>query len=252
MSKINNRIWRDEWFVGLSESAKILFLYVITNERVNLCGTYELTDREISFDTGLSSQKLEKTKQEIAPKVLFFKGWVKVVNILKYDPIKGGEKNPIFNSYAVQLSKVPEEIANYFDSTQVVSLPERVASESATSRDGVEPDSYGNGKGKGNGEIVTKEGDDLDESFYEEFAKEENISPKDVRKKCLAFEDYCASKGKRYKSKRATVRGWIRNDIRDGKIKRLIILSSSPVDASFQPVDPGKARTLIQQARSML
>lgn len=50
---IQTETWDDPWFADLAPNAKLLFLFLITNRRVNQCGAMEITMRQISFETGL-------------------------------------------------------------------------------------------------------------------------------------------------------------------------------------------------------
>lgn len=51
---IQTETWDDPWFADLSPSAKLLFLFLITNRRVSQCGAMQITMRQISFETGLT------------------------------------------------------------------------------------------------------------------------------------------------------------------------------------------------------
>lgn len=86
------KIWEDEFFANLTRSAKILFIYLISNQRINICGCYELPDRIIMFDTGLNSTELESSKKELFPKAKFYQGWVYLPSAKKLSGYKG-EKN---------------------------------------------------------------------------------------------------------------------------------------------------------------
>ncbi len=77
---IHTKIWEDEWFCTLSDDGQKLFLYLITNRRINMCGIYECSDRVILFDAKLTPQRLEKAKAELVGRASFFSGWVYVHN----------------------------------------------------------------------------------------------------------------------------------------------------------------------------
>lgn len=73
---IHTRMWEDEFFVKLSRNAKLLFIYLLTNQRINLIGCYEVSDRILMFDTGLTDEELKSAKKELDPKVQFLNEWV--------------------------------------------------------------------------------------------------------------------------------------------------------------------------------
>ena len=81
------KIWEDEWFCKLDDPTQKLFLYLITNQRINLCGCYEISDRVISFDTRIKD--LTRAKSDLKPKALFFEGWVYLPNAVGYSGYVG-------------------------------------------------------------------------------------------------------------------------------------------------------------------
>lgn len=105
--KIWTKIWKDNWFYSLSQNARLLFLYLITNESIGFTGCYEISDRQITFDTKISN--LEKIKEELSPKIKFYNGWVYVVNSQGYNGFVG-------ESFEVAIDKekisIPETIKN--------------------------------------------------------------------------------------------------------------------------------------------
>ena len=114
------KLWRDEWYGNLSRAGKLLFIYCITNPAINQIGIYDVSDRVIMFDTGLNAKELEDAKQELSPKVVFYKGWVKVRNALKYSNFKG-ESNQ--KAQEKELNLVPDEILSYFNELDTLPTP---------------------------------------------------------------------------------------------------------------------------------
>lgn len=112
--KIQTKIWRDEWFSSLTQEAKLVFLYLITNGYMGLSGFCEISDKQIIFDTGINQKKLDVIKIELTPKVIFFAGWVYVKNLLKHDPIEG-EHNTLWTPYKKELISIPEHIKAILD-----------------------------------------------------------------------------------------------------------------------------------------
>lgn len=60
LRSVNTKFWDDPWTQELSISERLLFLYLLTNPLTNLIGVYEISKRRILFDTGLTSDQLEK------------------------------------------------------------------------------------------------------------------------------------------------------------------------------------------------
>jgi len=84
---IHTRFWQDSYVVELSHKEKLVFLYLLTNDRVSLTGMYELPDRYIQADLDLTSEELVIIKDKLQKdgKIFFFKGWVKLLNHDKYN-----------------------------------------------------------------------------------------------------------------------------------------------------------------------
>lgn len=89
---LHTKIWKDSWFVGLSKDAKFLWQYLLTNEKINISGIYELSDREILFDTSIDTS-ISDVKKELYPKAVFFNGWVKIANVDRYNSYKNSPLN---------------------------------------------------------------------------------------------------------------------------------------------------------------
>lgn len=106
---VHTKVWRDEWFANLSQEAKLLWLYLITNEKINICGIYEITDREINFDTGIKIT--DSLKEELKPKALFFKNWVFIPNVDKYNKYRNAPTNQ--KSFETEISNIPEDIIEH-------------------------------------------------------------------------------------------------------------------------------------------
>jgi len=119
---IYTKIWEDRFFKKLSNPARFLFLYLITNPRINLCGIYEIQDDVILFETSLDKKQLSKIKKQLEPKVFFCEDWVYVVNAQRLGGYKG-EKNNIACSR--ELKEIPENVKKTFDklNTDRVSIP---------------------------------------------------------------------------------------------------------------------------------
>ncbi len=93
---IHTKFWEDSYIAELNPKEKLLFLYLITNQRVNLVWFYECPDRVILFDTGLSNKELQETKKKFMEdrRVLFVENYVYLVNANKYESYTG-EKNKV-------------------------------------------------------------------------------------------------------------------------------------------------------------
>ncbi len=110
---IHTKVWKDTWYVSLEREAKYLWLYLLTNEKINISGIYELSDREILFDTSINQQDLEKIKSSLSPKAVFFDGWVKICNVERYNKYRNSPLNQV--AYKNELSYVPLLVKDKFE-----------------------------------------------------------------------------------------------------------------------------------------
>lgn len=92
MSRIlYTKLWKDEFVAELNPTEKLLFIYLITNERVNIIHCYEVSDREIAFDTGIDRGIIARSKEKFqeAGKISFYKNYVLLRNASKYESYTG-------------------------------------------------------------------------------------------------------------------------------------------------------------------
>ena len=111
---IQTRFWDDEVVADLEPKAKYLFIYLLTCQYINVSGAFQLPDKKIIFETGLSKDQLDSSKSELTKynKVRFMNGWVFVVNAEKdnnYTNIPSNKK-----TYDNEWDRVPKEVKEYF------------------------------------------------------------------------------------------------------------------------------------------
>ena len=83
---ISTAFWTDPFIEDLSTEEKLLFLYLITNEKTNMLGAYEVSLRKMSYDTGLTRQKIETYLKgfETLKKIIYQKNYVVLLNFFKH------------------------------------------------------------------------------------------------------------------------------------------------------------------------
>jgi hypothetical protein len=109
---VHTRFWQDEFVNTLTPKEKLLFIYLLTNDRVSLTGMYELPDKYIKADLELTDKELEVAKEKLQKnnKILFCDGWVKIVNHDKYNSYTG---EPIQKAKLKELALVPDKLIHY-------------------------------------------------------------------------------------------------------------------------------------------
>ncbi len=65
---IKTDFWSDSFIESLDPVEKLLFIYLFTNDRLDLCGIYEITIRKISFETGINEDRVIKTISKFSEK----------------------------------------------------------------------------------------------------------------------------------------------------------------------------------------
>jgi predicted transcriptional regulator YdeE len=111
---LQTKIWVDDWFSSLSAIEKLGFIYFLTNSHVNLCGIYELTDRVIMFELGLTHPQLNSLKDKLSSKIIFHGGYVAIKNVSRYDDYKGGQ---LVKAKENQLKEIPSNILEEINNT---------------------------------------------------------------------------------------------------------------------------------------
>lgn len=83
---VNTKFWDDRYVRRLSPSAKLLFLYLLTNPLTNIAGIYEIEIERIEFDTKIpAAEILSLLKQfEKDEKIMYLDGWVALKNFIRH------------------------------------------------------------------------------------------------------------------------------------------------------------------------
>jgi hypothetical protein len=133
--QVSSRLWNDGYVADLSTVEKLMFVYLITNEHVNIAGIYELPVPTMAAETGLERSDIEEILARFQQdgKVSRADKWLKVTNFPKYQAMT----NPKIAA-AVQkiIAGLPEGIIDR------LSIPYGYPMDRL---------SHGNGNGNGNG-----------------------------------------------------------------------------------------------------
>lgn len=110
---LHTKIWEDEFFSNLTTAEKLLFVYLLTNESVDIIDIYEITTRQIMFDTGLSDETIRTAKNKFseAGKVLFNGNYVLLRNATRYQSFTGAS-NEVAKTKS--FGNLPSEIQGWY------------------------------------------------------------------------------------------------------------------------------------------
>lgn len=88
------KIWDKDFFAELSSDHKVIFLYYLLNDLVNIIHCYECPDRRVHNVTGIDRGIIANAKAlfQEAGKIYFFGDFVYLKNAYKYEKYTG-EKN---------------------------------------------------------------------------------------------------------------------------------------------------------------
>lgn len=196
--KIWTKIWKDDWFCKLSQSGRVLFLYLITNERIGFTGCYELSDREILFDTKIIN--LDKVKEELSPKVKFFNGWVYVVNSQGYNNFVGDSFNVAIDKEKIS---IPETIKNaLIEGKEYPTPPDTPPSRGEYSS-----------SSNSNYSINYNKIEDVKDEDLEKIAEKYQVPVSFVKSRLDDMENWISAKGKSpYKNHYSALCNWVKKD----------------------------------------
>lgn len=62
--QVHCKTWRDDWFSELDVEAKLLWLYLITNQATSVSGIYQLPRKFISLETGIPVERIDQIMTE--------------------------------------------------------------------------------------------------------------------------------------------------------------------------------------------
>jgi len=64
LRSVSTAVWSDVWFEDLTPAQKLIWLYLITNEKTNMLGIYEASTKKIAFETGVNRSDVEKALKQ--------------------------------------------------------------------------------------------------------------------------------------------------------------------------------------------
>ena len=61
---IHTYFWQDPYIDSLNKDEKLLYLYLLTNERTNMAGIYEIIMSKLSGETGIDRKEITRIVQK--------------------------------------------------------------------------------------------------------------------------------------------------------------------------------------------
>ena len=184
---VATRFWKDKTIRRLDPLEKELYLYLLTNDQTTMCGIYQTTLDEMAHDTGLDYRQIPLMLEKFAEMGIagfYDDEWVVIPNYMKHqnmdnEKVRAGVKS--------DMEALPEAVREYTLSIGY-RYPMHTLSTTSTTTS------------------TTKE----DTPRYQNLVKKYGKTAVDDMLETV--DNYCASKGKRYKDKVATAANWLKRD----------------------------------------
>src|SRR3990167_1829318 len=112
--QVGTNFWKDSYTHKLSTMEKLAFLYLFTNDRVTLCGIYELPDDFAKVELGITQEDYDKIKIKFAAdsKYLFYKEYVYILNFARHNTFSTADN--VIRKCQKQFNAIPMNIKEYF------------------------------------------------------------------------------------------------------------------------------------------
>ena len=117
---VNTDFWSDPWILDLNSDEKLVFLYLLTNDKANMLGAYELSLKVAEFELGIPKDQLVTilAKFEEKGKIIFNDGLLIIINWAKNQKYN---KNMLKNAYQSfeklrdeQKAMIPKSVISQF------------------------------------------------------------------------------------------------------------------------------------------
>ena len=108
LRSINTAIWSDPWFEDLTPNEKLLFIYLITNEKTNMLGVYEASVKKISNDTDIDREIVSEALKSFSNdgKVKYISNRVILINYMRHQNFNTNMKKSAIDIY----NSLPKEL----------------------------------------------------------------------------------------------------------------------------------------------
>lgn len=86
---VNTKFWSDSWVSDLDPVEKLVYIYLLTNERTNIAGIYELPVKYISSETGIEKEMVIKIINRFINerKINYTNGWIIIKNFIQHQAL---------------------------------------------------------------------------------------------------------------------------------------------------------------------
>ncbi len=206
---VKTAFYSDEKVEQLSKDGKWLFMYIITCPYIGLTGAFQVTDKRIMYDTGLTPKELEVAKQEITDLKMasFINSWVVIFNTDKHN--KYSQSKTTKAAYDSEFSELPEGIHRVLENKDTILMGYKGYKKTfipiETINRNKKPEIY-RGIAKG-GSLK-----DISEDDLQQIASAYKVPLSFVKSKYEDLQNYCGAKGKTYRNYLLALKDWVKRD----------------------------------------
>lgn len=110
---VSTSFWSDPFIEDIAPEYKLLFLYLITNEKTNMLGIYEASKRKMAFETGLSLECIKDALEvfERLGKVKHVDNYIILVNYMKHQKYNTNMKKSAIETF----NELPKSVRTGLD-----------------------------------------------------------------------------------------------------------------------------------------
>ncbi len=109
--KIHTSFWADTFVQDLDTDHKLFYLYLLTNERTKQCGIYEISKKQISFDTGYSIDRVSKLLNYfIKLDKIMYNDFTKELAIKNWNKFNGSSSPKVISCIKTELCNVKDTV----------------------------------------------------------------------------------------------------------------------------------------------
>lgn len=205
---IQTKFWADDYVSSLPTEGKLLFLYYLTNDKVNIIHCYECSDKYVIADTGINQKDLSlyKGKFQKDHKILFYKGYVKLLNANKYETYTG--KNDF--AKARLLTEMAADVLDWYNN--IFDTPLYGGMDGPSKGPINHKSETINHKSETTGVVKGPKKEKLENEDFQQIADDYHVPLSFVLSKWEDLENWCKAKGKTYKDYKAALRNWVKKD----------------------------------------
>jgi hypothetical protein len=130
---IHTKFWTDTYIQGLRPTERLLFIFLLSNEQVNMTGAYEMNFGYMQYCTGIGQADiittLEKFQQD--RKIAYVDGYVVLLNHLKYQNYSKGNENQQ-KAFEREKSLLSDSVRDFIDNKGESTSPQLVGNQLPT------------------------------------------------------------------------------------------------------------------------